>query len=118
LLQSIGIDYTMAGSTITFFAGSIPRSGDLVEAYYRIAGVGPVSSFTDYEVPGGVIDGNNRGFTLTATPNPPLSLKLYKNGVLLNQNGDFTLSGKNISFANSTVTPRPGDSLVASYRHF
>ena len=118
LLQSIGVDYSLAGQAITFLAGSIPRPTDVIAAYYRVAGVGPVSSFTDYEVPGGMIDGNNLGFTLAAAPNPPLSLKLYKNGVLLNQNSDFTLTGTNITFANTTVTPHPGDSLIASYRHF
>ncbi len=118
LLQSIGVDYTLSGSAVTFLSGSIPRATDVIAAYYRIAGASPVSSFTDYEIPGGMLDGNNVSFTLAAGPSPLLSLKLYKNGVLLNQNVDYTLSGKNITFANTTVTPQPGDSLIASYRHF
>lgn len=118
LLQSLGVDYTLSGPTLTFLSGSIPRPNDVIAAFYRVAGAAPVSSFTDYEIPGGTIDGNNLSFTLAVAPNPPLSLKLYKNGVLLNLNIDFTLSGKNISFTNITVTPQPGDSLIASYRHF
>ncbi|MBV8866993.1 MAG: hypothetical protein JO210_16475, partial [Acidobacteriaceae bacterium] len=90
----------------------------VIAAYYRVAGAAAVSTFTDYEVPGGSIDGNNVSFTLMNVPNPPLSLKLYKNGVLLNQTVDFTLSGNNITFANRNVTPHSGDSLICSYRHF
>jgi len=70
LLQSIGVDYTLAGQAVTFLAGSIPRTSDVVAAYYRVAGIGPVSSFTDYEVPDGIIGGNSVSFTLAAAPKP------------------------------------------------
>jgi hypothetical protein len=56
-------------------------------------------------------------FTLANAPNPVASLKLYKNGVLLNQGGDYTVSGSNITFASPGVTPRSGDTLIAAYRH-
>lgn len=72
--------------------------------------------FEDDDIPQGTIDGHNLTFTLSATPNPPLSLKLFKNGVLLQQNTDYTLNGLTITFISQTVTPQPGDALSAYYR--
>jgi hypothetical protein len=117
LLQTAGVDYTVAGATVTFMPNSVPRSTDILRAYYRIAGPATIAVFVDSEVPGGTIDGNNLSFTLANTPTPAASLKLYKNGVLLNQGGDYTLSSANVTFASTTVTPQPGDTLIASYRH-
>ena len=117
LLQTNGVDYTVAGTTITFLSVSIPQTGDLIETYYRTTGTGPSANFADDETPSGTINGTNLAFTLAKAPNPALSLKLYKNGVLLQQNGDYTLSGNSITFANTTVTPQSGDSLSAYYRH-
>ncbi len=117
LLQSVGIDYSISSSTVTFLTPSIPKSTDVVTAYYRIAGTALQANFVDYETPAGSIDGNNTTFTLLNPPNPGGSLKLYKNGVLLNPNFDYTLNGSNITFASPAVTPQPGDILMASYRH-
>ena len=117
LLQTSGVDYTVAGTTITFLSVSIPQSGDLIETYYRTTGTGPAANFSDDETPGGSINGTNLAFTLLNAPSPALSLKLYKNGVLLQENGDYTLSGNNITFASTAVTPQSGDSLAAYYRH-
>ena len=36
LLQKAGVDYTLAGSTVTFLAGSTPQPGDLLLASYRV----------------------------------------------------------------------------------
>jgi hypothetical protein len=58
----------------------------------------------------------NVAFTLANAPTPALSLRLCKNGVLLQQHGDYTLSGSNITFVLS-VTPQAGDAIVAYYRH-
>jgi hypothetical protein len=117
LLQTAGVDYSINGSTITFLSGSVPHANDIVTAYYRVPGAGPQANFTDSEVPAGTIDGNNVTFALVNAPAPALGLKLYKNGVLLSQGTDYTLSGSTITFTSATVTPQPGDSLVASYRH-
>jgi hypothetical protein len=117
LVQSNSIDYTLSGATITFSAGSIPQTGDILQAYYRISGTGPTATFSDAEIPAGIIDGVNLAFTLAATPNPANSLKLYKNGVLLQLNGDYTLNGSTVTFVNATVAPQPGDKIVANYRH-
>ncbi len=88
-----------------------------MSAYYRVAGAATTAVFVDSETPGGTIDGNNLNFTLANTPNPAASLKLYKNGVLLNQGRDYTLSGSNIAFASASATPQVGDTLIATYRH-
>ena len=117
LLQSTTVDYSLTGSTITFLTASVPKSNDIVTAYYRVAGTALQAVFVDYETPGGTIDGNNTSFTLLNSPNPGGSLKLYKNGVLLNPSFDYTLSGTNITFSSAAVTPQPGDLLMASYRH-
>ncbi len=117
VIQASGIDYTLSGNTITFGAGGIPQSGDILQAFYRIAGTGPTATFADNELPAGTIDGSNLAFTLAVAPNPALGLKLYKNGTLLRQNTDYTLSGATITFVNAAVTPQPGDSIAAYYRH-
>jgi hypothetical protein len=117
LLQTAGIDYTLSGSTLTFMPNSVPHSTDTINAYYRIAGGATTATFVDSEVPSGTIDGSNLSFTLANAPNPAVSLKLYKNGVLLNQGGDYTVSGSNINFANTGVVAKTGDALIASYRH-
>jgi len=36
LLQKAGVDYTLAGSTVTFLAGSVPQPGDSLQASYRV----------------------------------------------------------------------------------
>ena len=35
ILQRIGVDYSLAGGTVTFVSGAIPQSGDIVQTYYR-----------------------------------------------------------------------------------
>ncbi len=115
LLRTNGIDYSLAGSTITFNATSTPRAGDILQAYYRVPGTGTTATFTDGEVPGGSVNGTNAAFTLAAVPNPAGSLRLFKNGMLLAQTNDYSLSGSTVTFIPGVV-PQPGDVLVASYR--
>lgn len=71
-------------------------------------------SFTDDEVPVGVIDGTNSLFT---TANAPLSgtLKVYRNGVRLRLNSDYFSSGTTITFATDHF-PQVGDLVVCDYR--
>jgi len=73
------------------------------------------TAFVDTEEPQGAIDGSNRVFSLSGTPEPPASLLLYRNGVLQKQGLDYTLSGNEVTFTDA-ATPQPGDLLVASYR--
>jgi uncharacterized protein YoxC len=117
LLQLNGVNFTLAGTAVTFTASNIPVSGDLLEAYYRVSGTsGAIAIFTDGEIPGGSINGTNPVFTLAVAPNPVTSLRLYKNGVLLAPVNDFTLTGATITFVTAAI-PQAGDTLQASYRH-
>jgi uncharacterized protein YoxC len=119
LAQKSGVDYTLSGAVLTFLSVSVPQSTDLLQAYYRMPGTGSgtMANFADAVVPTGTINGTNLVFTLTTAPSPIASLKLYKNGLLLSQNGDYTISGTTITFASTTTTPQSGDSLIASYRY-
>lgn len=116
LFQTQGVDYTLSGPAVNFLPGSLPRGTDVLTAYYRVAGPATTVVFVDSEVPSGTGDGNNLVFTLNNAPAPVNSLKLYKNGVLMSQSGDYVLSGNTITFVNATVTPQAGDLIVASYR--
>ena len=92
--------------------------GDPGECVYVDGTTGPcggaASQFFDAETPGGLVDGNNNTFTLL---NPPSgsSLALYRNGLYMSANFDYTLSGSTITFVTGAI-PQPGDQLVANYR--
>jgi len=68
------------------------------------------------EVPSGTVNGTNDTFTLTHSPNPTASLKLFVDGVLMTQGTHYTLSGSTITFAASYI-PQSGQTLFASYRY-
>jgi hypothetical protein len=72
-------------------------------------------SFVDADIPSGVVDGANPTFVLSAAPDPPSSLALYRNGLLLKAGLDFTITGRTIQFSSNAI-PQPGDTLLASYR--
>lgn len=72
-------------------------------------------AYADGEVPAGVIDGANRQFSLSHSPQPAASLLLYRNGILQRAGVDYTLSGQQITFCE-VCTPVPGDILQAYYR--
>jgi hypothetical protein len=74
-------------------------------------GVG-AARFVDGETPQGTIDGVNTVFRLSAAPDPPVSLNLYRNGVL---QSNLSVSGSTVIFPTGSA-PRTGDSLSAWYR--
>jgi uncharacterized protein YoxC len=117
LLQSPGVDYTLSGMAITFLTASTPQTGDILQATYRLPGTAAATNFVDAATPSGTINGTNLTFTLAYTPNPLASVQLYKNGLLLAQPGDYSVSGTTITFASAATTPQTGDTLVVSYRH-
>ena len=71
-------------------------------------------TFSDAETPGGTINGTNNKLTLAGVP-LGLSLLLFRNGLYLTPNLDYTLSGSTITFVPGAV-PQPGDTLTANYR--
>jgi hypothetical protein len=93
--------------------------GDVGECVFVDGTAGPcggaASQFFDAETPGGIVDGTNNTFTLL---NPPSgsSLALFRNGLYMSANFDYTLTGQTIVFPGAAPPPQPGDTLVANYR--
>jgi len=54
-------------------------------------------------------------FTLANPPAPATSLALYRNGLLEEQNVDYSVAGNTITFAPASA-PLAGDTLMATYR--
>jgi hypothetical protein len=75
----------------------------------------PGPGFVDSETPTGTVDGSNLVYSLANVPSPPESLLLYRNGLLMKNGLDYSLSGITITFVPS-ATPQTGDVLLASYR--
>lgn len=73
--------------------------------------------FVDGDSPAGIVDGSNTSFGLSAVPDPPTSLAVYRNGILQKVGQDYTLAGSSIQFTAAS-TPQPADTLLASYRSF
>jgi hypothetical protein len=71
-------------------------------------------TFADAETPGGIVDGTNNTFTLANTPLGS-SLMLFRNGLFMTPNFDYTLTGSSFQFATGAI-PVPGDTLTGSYR--
>ena len=68
------------------------------------------------EVPSGTVNGVNDTFTLTQSPSPTVSLKLYVDGVLMEQSTHYTLSGATITFVTAFI-PISGQTIFASYKY-
>jgi hypothetical protein len=115
LLQDQGVDYTLAANTITFAPASLPQTGDILRANYRLAVSLPGIGFVDQVTPTGAINGVNTAFTLSQTPSPSASLTVFLNGLLMSAGVDYTLAGTTITFASASV-PQTGDILLCSYR--
>ncbi len=110
-----GSDYNLTGLSLTFTPASIPQANDVLLASYRM-GVSPSGlTFVDSEIPSGTVDGSNTVFAIAQTPSPATSLALFRNGIRLRANLDYTLTGTTLTFL-SGLAPQPGDVLVASYR--
>lgn len=75
------------------------------------------------EVPRGLIDGANPSFTLNFQPSPWGSLHVFRNGLRLQRNLDYILTGTNHMQIVFTLTcapscvPMPGDIILADYTY-
>jgi hypothetical protein len=78
-------------------------------------GSGIYPNYSDGEIPLGLINSSNTTFTLAHAPSPAASLALYRNGLLMSQGADYTITANVITFFVASV-PRTGDSLLAGYR--
>jgi hypothetical protein len=115
LLMQQGGDYTLAANMITFETASVPQSGDILIASYRLAASIPGVGFVDQQIPTGATNGVNGAFTLSQSPSPAASLEVYLNGLLMSAGVDYTVVGTAITFASASL-PQPGDILLCSYR--
>jgi len=70
-------------------------------------------TFVDDETPTGAINGTNAVFTLAHTPT---GLQLYKNGVRLRPNLDYSVSANAITYASSQI-PSGDDTHACTYRY-
>jgi hypothetical protein len=71
------------------------------------------------ETPAGAMDGQNRTYTLSATPEPPGSLILWRNGIRELNGIAYTLSGNVITYLPEVTDPPSdieGESLRCQYR--
>lgn len=71
--------------------------------------------YTDWHVPTGTIDGINNVFRLASIPNPPNSLEVRVNGLLVEYGVEYILDGSNLVFIGGQV-PEVGDTLHVKYR--
>lgn len=106
-------DYTISGLQVTFQAGSTPAAGDVLQTWYR-TGIADMA-YVDGETPAGVVNGINTTFAMANAPTPGGSLRVFRNGLLMKNGLDYTLSGSTISFVAGAV-PTVGDVLQAWYR--
>ena len=115
ILQSAGSDYSFSGKTITFAAGSIPQTADVLQVSYRLGSASQSAGFVDAEIPQGTINGTNLAFSLANTPATG-TLRLYKNGALLQAGVDYAINSSAITFSGTASAPVSGDTLSAYYR--
>jgi hypothetical protein len=98
------------------FAG--PASGAAAQPTFRALVAADLPAGTTAapvrETPSGTLNGSNRTFTLSFTPNPSASLLLFLNGVEQDQSTWYTISASTITY---TIAPESGDQHVAQYTH-
>jgi hypothetical protein len=71
-------------------------------------------SYSDYETPTGLLNGNNKSFVILYEPSPIDDLYVYLNGVMLNNTSDFSISGNTISMISA---PESSDSIIVFYSY-
>jgi len=117
---AVGTGFGISRSAVIDATGAIDAAvGNLSDCLHVDGTSGACASisttFVDGEVPSGTINGSNAAFTLANVPNPPSSVALYRNGLLLSQSGDYMLSANAVTFQTGAV-PQGGDVLAVSYR--
>jgi hypothetical protein len=117
-----GTAYAVSRTAVINVSGAIDGAvGNLTDCMHvdgssGACGTGGGSTvFVDQETPTGTLDGVNSAFTLANPPNPSTSLALYRNGLLLSQNLDYSIANSSVTFQSGAV-PRAGDTLLANYR--
>jgi len=121
LRPTMGTGFAVSRAAVLNAVGSVDGAvGNLTDCLHvdgnsGTCGVAVPALFVDAEIPSGAVNGSNVAFSLPNMPNPSNSVALSRNGLLLKQGLDYTLSSNSILFLTGAV-PQTGDSLVASYR--
>jgi len=118
-----GVGFAIGRSAVINQAGQIDGAAGNLGDCVKVDGSsgacgsagGTLPSFSDGETPSGAINAINTTFTLNFSPSPAVSLTLFRNGLLMKQGADYSLSGAVITFFLGSV-PQTGDVLLASYR--
>lgn len=117
-----GINYLPSRAAVISATGELEAASGSLTDCLRVDGTsgacgtgGTAIGFVDAEVPSGTIDGVNTTFSLSEAPSPPTSLRVYRNGILLFEGVDYSLSGDTVTFYQS-AKPFNGDGLRASFR--
>ncbi|CDQ41820.1 hypothetical protein [Virgibacillus salexigens] len=100
---------------------AIVRSYPGYPAFRKKLGVMPDFSgakFSYDETPAGELNGTNKVFTLLHQPLPE-SLQIFKDGMFMRKNIDYTLniSNKNIIFSSEQI-PQEKSVISANYKHY
>jgi hypothetical protein len=118
----IGTGFTPSRAAVIDATGAIDGAiGSLSDCLHVDGTSAPCSTssstttFVDSERPSGTVNGSNSSFSLASSPNPASSLAIFRNGLLLRQGTDYSVSANGITFQSGAV-PQPGDVVVASYR--
>ena len=121
LRPTMGTAFAVSRAAVLNATGSVDGAvGNLTDCLHVDGSSGTCGGassvlFVDAEIPSGNVNGSNIAFTLTSIPNPAASVALSRNGLLLKQSLDYTLSSNSILFLAGAV-PQTGDTLLASYR--
>jgi hypothetical protein len=115
-----GASYVASRAAVINSSGAIDAALGLPGDCLRVDGTtSPCGTggllFVDAETPAGTVNGINTAFMLSAAPVPVESLTLFRNGMLLRQGIDYTMSGNSVVLAPGTA-PAVGDRLQAWYR--
>jgi len=120
-----GVGFTPGRAAVINSAGQIDGAAGTLSDCVRVdgssgpcggSGGGLMPSFSDNEVPAGLVNGSNTAFALAYPPSPAASLSLYRNGLFMRQGVDYSVTGNQLTFF-VVATPQTGDLLVASYRY-
>lgn len=114
LKPGITYDYTATGKVITFNSPVTPLTVDVILASYTTGET--LYIHVNGDSPTGSLNGINDDFTLSYTPLPVSSLKLFKNGLIqrVGSPNDYTLSGNTVTFVSGNI-PQSPDTLIAYY---
>lgn len=114
-----GLSYLPSRAAVIGSTGEIEGGsgapGDCIRVDGSSGPCGVAPGFVDSEAPSGAIDGINATFTLADAPSPAGSLKLFRNGLLVEPTVDYSLDGNTVTFLSASI-PAAGDTLKASYR--